>query len=114
MIGGEGDGGEGRSRVVRDEADERGEAARAQGDDLPADVVVPWERLSAAALRGVIEEFVTREGTEYGERDVPLEAKVEAVQRQLEREEVVVLFDARTETINLVRADALRRAGIAR
>jgi len=74
-----------------------------------ADVVVPLDRLSEAALLGVISEFVTREGTEYGESDVSLDRKVESVRRQLERGEVVVLYDARSETVNLVHARELRR-----
>ena len=86
-------------------------AADGEGDDRssPADrsdapqgrVVVPWDRLSAEALSSIIEEFVTREGTEYGPTDVPLENKVAEVRRALERGDVVVLFDARTETVNL-------------
>lgn len=82
--------------------------------ELPGDtghVIVPWQRLSPAALRGVLEEFVTREGTEYGEHDVPLERKIEQVQRQLERSEVLLVFDAASETVNLVRATDLRRTG---
>lgn len=70
-------------------------------------VVVPWDRLSAAALRGVIEDFVTLEGTEYGLEDVDLETKVAQVRRQLERGEIVVVFDPKSETVGLVRADAL-------
>ena len=42
---------------------------------------------SPDALTGVIESFVLREGTDYGERDVPLETKVMQVRRQLERRE---------------------------
>ncbi len=77
-------------------------------DDMPPHVIVPWQRLSREALRGVIEEFVTREGTEYGFTEVPLETKVAQIQKQLERKEVVVLFDAKAQTVNLVRADDLR------
>jgi len=65
-------------------------------------VVVPWRELSAEALEGVIVEYVSREGTEYGLSDVPLEDKVAQVRRQLEAGEVVVLFDAASETVNLV------------
>lgn len=36
-------------------------------------MMVPWDQLSAEALRGLIEEFVTRDGTDYGEVEVPLE-----------------------------------------
>ena len=67
-----------------------------------AGIVVPWDQLSATALRGVIEEFVTREGTEYGLDEVELETKVAQVRRQLERGEVAVVFDAKTESVGLV------------
>jgi uncharacterized protein YheU (UPF0270 family) len=48
-------------------------------------VIVPHGELSPEALRGVIESFVLREGTEYGERDYSLDEKVRHVTRQLER-----------------------------
>lgn len=65
-------------------------------------VVIPWRDLSDTALRGVIEEFVTREGTEYGYEDVPLDRKVDDVRRQLERGDVLVLWNAKTETVSIV------------
>lgn len=68
---------------------------------------MPWDRLSAQALRGVIEEYVTREGTDYG-TEVDLETKVRQVKAQLQRGEVVVLFDARSESVNLVHRRELR------
>ena len=71
-------------------------------------VVIPWDVLSEEALRGVIENFVTLEGTEYGFEEVDLETKVADVRRQLERGEVVVVFDPKSETAGLVRKDALR------
>lgn len=70
----------------------------------PAPVVVPHGELSAAALRGVIESFVLREGTEYGTHDVGLEVKVAQVRRQLERGEAHILFDPATETIDIALA----------
>ena len=87
---------------------ERDEPAREEEDNTESGIVIPWERLSEGALRGVIEEFVTREGTEYGDHDVSLDDKVRDVQRQLERREVVVLFDVKTEAVNLVRAREVR------
>jgi len=74
-------------------------------------MVIPWERLSPDALLGVIEEFVTREGTEYGARDIGLEAKVAAVRRQLERGDVVVLFDIESSTVNLATKEDARIIG---
>ena len=70
-------------------------------DQQPA-VEVPHDQLSPEALRGVIESFVLREGTEYGERDVPLDTKIEQVLRQIERGEARILFAPNTETIDIV------------
>ncbi|NDY72869.1 hypothetical protein DO021_15325 [Desulfobacter hydrogenophilus] len=35
-------------------------------------VKIPYEQLSTEALHGVIEQFVTRDGTGYGEVEIPL------------------------------------------
>lgn len=80
-------------------------------DDGPSELTIPWQELSPEALRGVIVEFVTREGTEYGHVEVSLDDKIAQVRRQLERREVVVLFDAEAETVNLVTARELARRG---
>jgi uncharacterized protein YheU (UPF0270 family) len=68
---------------------------------LPA-IVVPYTQLSPDALTGVIESFVLREGTDYGERDVPLETKVLQVRGQLERREAEIVFDPNTESVDIV------------
>jgi uncharacterized protein YheU (UPF0270 family) len=78
-------------------------------EDAPAPMVVPHTELSADALRGVIESFVLREGTDYGERDVTFESKVAQVMRQLERREAEIVFDPDSESIDIV----VRRPGSA-
>ena len=65
-------------------------------------VAVPHGELSPEALRGVIESFVLREGTDYGERDVPFETKVAQVLRQLERGEAQIMYDPETQGIAIV------------
>jgi uncharacterized protein YheU (UPF0270 family) len=65
-------------------------------------MIIPQSALSSDALLGIIKEFVTREGTEYGAEDVSLETKVKQVQRQLDRGDVVIVFDEGTESIDLV------------
>jgi uncharacterized protein len=72
-------------------------------DETPAEAVsIPYQELSPDALRGVIESFVLREGTEYGEREVQLEQKVAQVMRQLERGEAQILFDPGTQSIDII------------
>jgi uncharacterized protein YheU (UPF0270 family) len=63
---------------------------------------IPYDQLSKDALRGLVEEFVTREGTDYGHSVRDLEAKVASVMRQLEIKEAVIVFDTETGTANIV------------
>ncbi|ARU26041.1 YheU family protein [Cellvibrio sp. PSBB006] len=70
-------------------------------------MIIPAQSLSAEALQGLIEEFITREGTDYGWDEVPLSAKVEQVRRQIEKGDVVIVFDSASETVSLLtRRDA--------
>ena len=80
--------------------------------ERPPPVDVPHTELSADALRGVAEAFVLREGTDYGEHDVPFETKVRQVLRQLERGEAKIQFDPVTESVDiLVSRPVARRHG---
>ena len=40
-------------------------------------MIVPYDQISEDALQGLIEEFITRDGTDYGFEEVPLSTKVE-------------------------------------
>ncbi|MGH8318369.1 MAG: YheU family protein [Steroidobacteraceae bacterium] len=74
-------------------------------------IPIPHAELSAEALRGVIESFVLREGTDYGEREHSLEQKVAQVRAQLERGQARILFDPQSNTVTLeVVRIAARRA----
>ncbi|HEU5136049.1 MAG TPA: YheU family protein [Steroidobacteraceae bacterium] len=71
-------------------------------------VEVSYKDLSAGALQGVIESYVLREGTDYGERDVPFESKVAQVRRQLENGEATIVFDPESESIDIVPVSGTR------
>lgn len=65
-------------------------------------VEIPFEALSAAALRSLLEEFVTREWSELGDSGYSLEDKVEQVLRQLKEKKVKIVFDLTSNTANIV------------
>ncbi len=67
--------------------------------------IIPVDRLSPEALRGVIEEFVSREGTDYGEREVSQETSFKQVKHKLEKGLAVLVFDDETDTTNIFLAD---------
>lgn len=78
--------------------------------EQPAEALeIPFRDLSDTALRGVIEAFVLREGTDYGETAHSLEDKVEQVLRQLERREARIVFDPNTESVDIVVNVSARR-----
>lgn len=64
-------------------------------------IKVPPESLSPEALRGIIEAYVLREGTDYGHRDFSLDEKCRAVEHQLARGEAEIWFDPETRSIDM-------------
>jgi hypothetical protein len=87
-----------------------------KGEFVPTDdaeplppVSVPHGELPAETLDKLIESFVLREGTDYGEREVTLDTKVAQVRRQLDRGDIEIMFDPNTESVNIVVAKTGRR-----
>ncbi len=67
-----------------------------------AGVVVPWQAISDDALRRLIEEFVTRDGTDTGYAAKSLDADVQRVRRQLASGKAVIVYDQELQTCNIV------------
>lgn len=74
-------------------------------------VEVPYGELSPETLRAVLESFVLREGTDYGNREFSLDDKVAHVMRQLEDGRALLLYDPNTESVTLQPADRPQRRG---
>lgn len=65
-------------------------------------VEVPHAQLDPEVLRRLVEEFVTRDGTDYGAIERTLAEKVALVMRQLEAGEVAIVVDSASDTIDIV------------
>lgn len=63
---------------------------------------IPPDRLPPDVLQAVIEEFITREGTDYGEANHTLAEKVAQVREQLRRRTCVIVFDQESETTSII------------
>ncbi|MDA0273339.1 MAG: YheU family protein [Proteobacteria bacterium] len=66
-----------------------------------SDLKIPWNELSDDALMGIIEEFVTREGTEYGDSELSLEVKCQQVRLQLRGGEAFITYDEELRTCSI-------------
>lgn len=65
-------------------------------------IKIPFEALSSDALDGVIDDYVNREGTDYGHREFDLEQKRAAVRAQLTAGRAVITYDPHTRTTSIV------------
>jgi uncharacterized protein len=63
---------------------------------------IPYKQLNADTLRAVITEYVTRESTDYGDKEYSLDDKIAAVQFQLKKGSARIVFDTESETCNVV------------
>lgn len=65
-------------------------------------IEIPWDALPADTLNALVEEFVTREGTDYGEQEVTLERKVMQVINGIKRKEYVIVFASEQESTHIL------------
>jgi uncharacterized protein YheU (UPF0270 family) len=72
---------------------------------MPHFVEVPSSRLAADVRNSLLEEYASRDGTDYGEREFSLAEKVENLERQLASGDLCILFESETEQWDLVAAD---------
>ena len=70
---------------------------------------IQWQTLSESALTGLIQEFVTREGTEYGAQEVPVSTKVEQVLAQLQAGRVEDVYEEEDLTTTVSTSAGARR-----
>lgn len=64
-------------------------------------MIIPMDQLEPDTLHNIIEAFVLREGTEYGEQDVDLNTKVAQVLQQLESGKAVIEYSELHETVDI-------------
>lgn len=79
-----------------------------QKEILPP-IEIPREKLSDEIIDALIEEFVLREGTDYGASEISLDKKKEQVLKQLDREDIRIVFDFQTATPTLVTAQEFKK-----
>jgi uncharacterized protein YheU (UPF0270 family) len=67
--------------------------------------IIPVDKLSADALDGIIKEFISRNGTDYGEFEAAMETKVRQAKQKLEKRLAILVYDDEMETTNIFRHD---------
>lgn len=75
---------------------------------MPQFVEVPPRRLPADVLQALLEEYASRDGTDYGLRELSLRDKTENLHKQLADRDLCLLFEAESEQWDLLPRDQAR------
>ena len=75
-------------------------------------IEIPWDQLATETLHALVEEFVTRDGTDYGEEEVSLSRKVEQVVKGIKKKEFIIVYDQEMDSVQIVTAQDWRSAGL--
>ena len=75
-------------------------------------MIIPLEQLSSDALTAIIEDFILREGTEYGAMDISKQDKTAQVQQQLEQGSAVLVYSELHESVNILPKDQFQQDSV--
>ncbi len=64
-------------------------------------MIIPWQTIPEHTLQNLIEHFVLREGTDYGEQEVSFEDKVAQVYQKLKLNEAMLVYSELHETVDI-------------
>ncbi len=65
-------------------------------------MIIPIEQLAEGTLTAIIEDFILREGTDYGAVDATKEDKIAQVKLQLIQGSAVLVYSELHESINIL------------
>ncbi len=68
----------------------------------PQPVEIPVDLLSAEALIGIINDFIGRDGTDYGLQEITHDKKAEQIRRQIAKGDIRIIFEATSESVTLI------------
>lgn len=64
-------------------------------------MIIPWQSLEPSTLDNVLDSFILREGTDYGERELTLAEKRENLLAQLKADKVVIVWSELHQSLDI-------------
>ncbi|MFT7558705.1 MAG: hypothetical protein ACI93R_000604 [Flavobacteriales bacterium] len=64
-------------------------------------MIIPPQSITAEILDNILEEFITREGTDYGHEELGLEQKMNILRPQVLAGKVLIVFDDVLQSVDL-------------
>ena len=75
-------------------------------------VILPLSEFSQDTLQHVLEELVTRDGTDYGDLELSQEEKVDQLTYELQNKQAFICFDPVSETTGVISKQAALELGL--
>ena len=75
-------------------------------------MIIPWQQLDSQLLYALLEDIVTRDGTDYGTTEVGTETKVKQLLKQLQTAKATLVWDSVSETGNIINCNDLQNPDI--
>ena len=72
-------------------------------------MIIPLEQIQADTLDAIIEEFILREGTDYGAVDTSKANKIAQVKLQLKQGSAVLVYSELHESVNILPSDQFKQ-----
>ena len=63
---------------------------------------IPYQQLDQTTLNNLIEQYILREGTDYGEVEFSLQEKTEQIIQQIKSEDIYIMYSELNESVTLV------------
>lgn len=67
-------------------------------------MIIPYADLPLETLTSLVESFILREGTDYGDDEISLVDKTEQIIKQIQNGKIVIVYSELHETCDLVPA----------
>ena len=64
-------------------------------------MIIPWQQLAPETLDNVLDSFILREGTDYGERELSLDEKRARLLAQLKSDKVVIVWSELHQNLDI-------------
>ncbi len=74
-------------------------------------LIIPWQDLKQETLLAVLEEYISREGTDYG-MEYSMEQKREHLLQQLRSKQICLCYDNAEDSVNMLTAEAAKQYGL--
>jgi len=81
-------------------------------NSVPLPVLVPFTRLEADTLQCLLEDFATRDGTDYGEVEMSLVTRVQLLHEQLKSGDARLVYFPVDESIQLLSQREAKAMGL--